>query len=82
MNEYLEIIRPGTRVKLADGTIDGIVAAVQITNAVDGGFRTIYSTIWWNGRERKEVFCERFELEIDETSGTRLRVGFATNGAN
>ena len=38
-----------------------------------------YQCVWWNGRERKECWLERHEVQgLEETQGTT--VGFAVDG--
>ena len=70
--EGVILFPPGTRVKIADGEIEGVVTQACIS----AGPRIQYQVAWWSGREYKLQWLESFEVSGDYVNDA-VAVGFA-----
>lgn len=64
------IYKPGKEVKLVDGDIRARVIKASINEA-----GVEYLVVWWNGRERKEVWVTDGEI-CTATRSHDLQIGF------
>ena len=68
----LLVFPPGTRIKIADGQIEGVVTQACIS----AGPRIQHQVAWWSGREHKLEWLESFEVSGDYVNDA-VAVGFA-----
>lgn len=58
----MEVIKPGTRVTIADN-IEAVVDAVQIETSD----RVSYAVVWWDGRNRRREWLAAPEVFMSRT---------------
>jgi hypothetical protein len=69
----VELIAPGTRVRIGDEQFDGFVSGVTIR----GRGHVMYEVVYWCGPHRKCEWVEPVELHAPPTQPAPIRMGFA-----
>lgn len=71
--EGLDVLGPGTPVKVGEGQIPAVVVSVSI----HWGPHVTYEVAWWANGERHTAWCEDWELARIEGVDGAERVGFS-----